>query len=143
MIDPYLIDLVIKRYFDEKADYCCNNQKLTFPRGMAAEVVSTDLLESIANTNHDKFVREHVTLDFYENPKKYKFINIEAPEEYRMPDLRLCIDTQEDLELVKTIYEELYPENPDFGIKDIIELIKAKPHIKDINSHIRQKGARE
>lgn len=143
LIDPYLIDLLIKKYLDERPDYCCNNLKQTFPRGMTTEIVSTDLLGSIALNNNDPYIREHVTLDFYENPQRYRIVNVEAPPEWYMPDLRLVLDTQEDLTLIQSIYEELYPLNPYFGLKEIINLIKAKPYLKEINSHIRQKGARE
>lgn len=143
LIDPAIIDMVVKMYNDKKPDYCCNNLKRTYPLGMAAEAVSTDLLGFIADTNHDKYVREHITLDFYENSDKYRIINIEAPEELRMPSLRLCLDTEEDLEFITKIYEELYPTNPDFGIKDIIQLLKANPDLAHINVNVKQKGARE
>jgi len=143
LIDPSIIDYVVKKYITEKPDFACNNIKPTFPRGQVVEVFGTDLLGSIANNNHDPFIREHVTLDFYENPKRYKLLNVEAPPEWHMPDLRLCLDTQEDLELIRRVCEELYPKNPYFGLKEIIVLIKSKPELKEINSHIKQKGARE
>lgn len=143
LIDPSVIDYVVERYISEKPDFACNNMKATFPRGQAVEVFSADLIESIANSNYDPFVREHVTLDFYENPQRYKLLNIEAPPEWYMPELRVCLDTQEDLALITKICEELYPKNPYFGLKEIISLIKVKPELKEINKSIKQKGGRE
>lgn len=143
LIDPSVIDLVAEKYISKKVDFACNNMKATFPRGQAVEIFSADLIESIANSNPDPFVREHVTLDFYENPQRYKLLNVEAPPEWYMPDLRLCLDTQEDLTLISKVCEELYPKNPYFGLKEILLLIKSKPHLKMINSNIKQKGARE
>ncbi len=143
LIDPFVIDLVAEKYVTEKVDFACNNMKSTFPRGQAVEVFSADLIESIADSNHDPFVREHVTLDFYENPERYRLLNVEAPSQWYMPDLRICLDTQEDLVLITKICEELYPKNPYFGLKEIISLIKTKPELKEINKTTRQKGARE
>lgn len=143
LIDPLVIDYVVKKYLKEMPDFACNNLKPTFPRGQVVEVFKADLLESIANNNHDPFIREHVTLEFYENPKRYKVLNVEAPPEWNMPDLRLCLDTSEDLALIKKICDELHPKNPYFGLKDIINFIKANPHLKEINKNVRQKGARE
>jgi len=34
----------------------------------------------------------------------------------------------------KTVYEELYPINPMFGLYDILELLEKKPQIAAINS---------
>lgn len=143
LIDPSVIDYIVERYLDEKPDFACNNLKPTFPRGQVVEVFKLDLLEKIANSNKDPFIKEHVTLAFYENPDRYKVLNVEAPAEWHMPDLRLCLDTREDLELITRICEELYPKNPYFGLKEIISLVKANPELKEINKSIKQKGARE
>lgn len=143
LIDPSIIDYVVERYLDEKPDFACNNLKATFPKGQVVEIFKLALLENIANSSNDPFIREHVTLAFYENPDRYKVLNVEAPAGWYMPDLRLCLDTREDLELITRICEELYPKNPYFGLDEIISLVKARPELKEINKTIRQKGARE
>ena len=47
---------------------------------------------------------------------------------------KLSVDTNNDLKAVRTIYHELLPNDPDFGIDQVIGLIKQKPEILEINS---------
>jgi len=144
LIDPKLTDALIQSYLEIKPDYATNSRlKRTFPLGLDVEVFSTKSLEQIEKTIKDPSVREHVTLYYYEHPEKYKILSIEAPPELDRPDLRLTVDTEEDLQLVREIYRKLYEKDPSFTTKQIIELIDRKPHLKEINVQVRQKKARE
>jgi spore coat polysaccharide biosynthesis protein SpsF len=135
--------MVIKTYLDKRPDYACNSRlKATFPTGFDTEVFSVKVLEEVDKLTNNKFDREHVTLYIYEHPEKFKLLNVTASPELNRPDLRLTVDTIEDLELVREIYKELYKKNTYFSGKDIIELFNKKPELKKINSHIKQKPAR-
>ena len=57
-------------------------------------------------------------------------------------DVRLTVDTAEDYELVKTIFERLYPTNPRFTLYDILELLGREPELAYINQHVEQKAVR-
>jgi spore coat polysaccharide biosynthesis protein SpsF len=143
LIDPEVCDMVIKTYLDKRPDYACNSRlKATFPTGFDTEVFSVKVLEEVDKLTNNKFDREHVTLYIYEHPEKFKLLNVTASPELNRPDLRLTVDTIEDLELVREIYKELYKKNTYFSGKDIIELFNKKPELKKINSHIKQKPAR-
>jgi len=43
-----------------------------------------------------------------------------CPAEFRRPDLVLDVNTQEQYEFMRQLYEDLYPANPNFHITDII-----------------------
>jgi len=47
-----------------------------------------------------------------------------------------------DFELIKTIYESLYPKMPAFILKDILELLEKQEELLNINRHISQKKVR-
>ena len=44
------------------------------------------------------------------------------------------VDYPEDFEFIKLIYENLYAENPNFTMDDILKLLKQKPELLKINS---------
>ena len=54
----------------------------------------------------------------------------------------MTVDTKEDFELIRIIFEELYPKNPNFSLEDILDLLEKKPKLIDINQHIQQKEVR-
>jgi spore coat polysaccharide biosynthesis protein SpsF len=53
------------------------------------------------------------------------------------------LDTEDDLALITKIYEALYPRNPHFGLRDMIELLDRNPSWTALNAHVRQKEVRQ
>ena len=47
---------------------------------------------------------------------------------------RFTIDYEEDYQFIKAVYEELYPSDPLFGLREILELLKRRPDIFHINA---------
>ena len=52
------------------------------------------------------------------------------------------MDTAEDLELVREIYQRLYPAQPDFALADVIRLLQQTPELLEINRGVKQKAVR-
>lgn len=144
LIDPALVDETVSLYFNEHADYaanCCVDY--LFPRGSEAEVFSAAALRRIEPLAREPYERAHVTPYFYRCPETFKIAFLEAQGPYRQPDLRVCVDTQEDLDLVRAIYERLDTGGNDFSILDVIQLLDREPALKAINAHIHQKKLQE
>jgi len=100
------------------------------------------VLEDVARRTQDPADHEHVSLFIYEHPELYKLGGVSAEPFYNRPDLRLTVDTPQDYELVKTVFEKLYPGNPQFTLKDIIQLLDSEPALKALNQQIQQKPVR-
>lgn len=144
LIDPAQIDATVSLYFRENADYaanCCI--KYLLPRGSEVEVFATAALERIALLAKEAYERAHVTPYFYRHPEQFKIAFLEPEGPYRRPDLRLCVDTQEDLDLVRAVYERIDKGKNDFSILDVIELLDREPALKALNAHIHQKALQE
>ena len=47
---------------------------------------------------------------------------------------RWTIDYPEDYDFIKAVYEALYPSKPDFGLDDILSLLKQRPDIAQLNA---------
>ena len=142
LIDPGILDKVVSDYRIGGADFVSNNLEYTTPRGTDVRVFSTEALAEIDRTSDDPADREHVSLHFWEHPEKFVLRNVRTEFPSEVADLRLTVDTLEDLELISQIYENLYPENPKFTLNDILELFQRKPELSKINQHIQQKAVR-
>ncbi|MCM8774889.1 MAG: acylneuraminate cytidylyltransferase, partial [Candidatus Omnitrophica bacterium] len=117
--------------------YVTNCCRRTFPRGLDVEVVSFAALETAFHEAKTVSDREHVTPFIMRQPDRFPRIDILDTEDHS--DLRLTVDTIDDFRLVAKIYEYLYPQKPDFGYTDILELFRDHPELKQINAHVRQK----
>ncbi|MGZ3633053.1 MAG: cytidylyltransferase domain-containing protein [Parachlamydiaceae bacterium] len=139
LIDPALIDLVVSRYLESYpiSDYASNVMNRTYPRGMDVEVFSFKALNQAAEDATAKGEREHVTLYLYSHPELFSLISVEGSVDDS--HYRLTVDTQEDFVLIKKIIEHLYPQNPHFTLKQILEVLAQHPGWKKMNAHIEQK----
>lgn len=139
MIDPQIIDKVIKAFLNEKADYASNVQRPTFPDGLDCEVFTfTALAESWKNATM-KSEREHVTQFMRKYPETFKIISYENDTD--LSNYRWTVDQEEDFQLVKEIYEKLYETNPNFLTADVLDLLDKNPELNAINSmYIRNEG---
>jgi spore coat polysaccharide biosynthesis protein SpsF len=135
LIDPAVVDRVIARYREERPDYAANviGERLTFPAGLSVEVFATDLLAEVAALTDDPRDREHVSIHIYEHPERYRLLEVEATGAERRPDLWLTLDTEDDLRGIRAIYEALFPSNPQFGYREILDLCARRPEIAALN----------
>ena len=80
------------------------------------------------------FEREHTTPYFWENPALFRIGNVkwETGLDYSMTH-RWTIDYYEDYLFIKEVYDELYNQNPRFGINEILGLLSRKPELTKIN----------
>lgn len=139
VIDPRIVDYVIEKHLAKNADYTSNTLERTYPRGLDVEIFSFDALKKAYNEAKEPHQREHVTPYIYEHPRIFALQNIEAKGIIRRPELRLTVDTEEDLALIKNIYHFLYKPGNIFLADEIITIVDAHPELKEINARIKQK----
>lgn len=142
LIDPKIVDEVINYYLKNDFDYVSNILNRRYPRGLDTQVFALSILEEVAQLTNDPVDRENVSLYIYEHPQRYKLGSIEAPEELNHPDWRWTLDTKDDFEFLKKIYEALYPIKKDFDSYDVLKFIKNNPRVLEINKLIKQKAVR-
>jgi len=142
LIDPEIIDQLIRLYQHNTFDCVANARVRSYPRGLDCAVVSMAALARSLEMAEDYAHREHVCLSIYERPDAFRVFDLIATGELCRPDYRWTLDTEADYAFIKAVFEHLYAENPSFGTREILSLLKEKPELADINSHIRQKGLR-
>ncbi|HNB51569.1 MAG TPA: glycosyltransferase family protein [Anaerolineales bacterium] len=140
--DPAIIDKVVADFRMGGADFVSNTLNYSTPRGTDVRVFTTDALNEINQNSSDPADHEHVSLHFWEHPEKYRLRNVNTEFPPEVANLRLTVDTPEDFELVRLVYENLYPTNPDFTLSDILDLFARKPELPLINQKVLQKQVR-
>jgi len=139
LIDPRITDLVIAEHLASEVDYTSGGNKGGFPRGLDTEVFNFDALKRAYEEAKQDYEREHVTPYIYLHPEIFKLKSVEATEKLRRPALRLTVDTEEDLKLIRGIFTRLYRDDQIFYAEDVINLLDKHPELVAINAHIRQK----
>lgn len=136
LIDPAVIEAVIARYRQGDCDYCANVLERTWPIGMDTQVFARHVLDDVARRTDDATDHEHVSLYIYRHPEFYRLANVAAPAAETRPELRLTLDTPEDLALIRAVYEALYPANPAFGLDEILAFLDARPEVAALNARV-------
>lgn len=132
--DPAIIDTLIDYFYSlEDADYASNTLKKTFANGVDAEVCSFQALEQAYALGKRPHHKEHVTTYIYENLKCFNYEDTEDNSRFR-----ITVDTPEDFQLVKEIFQRLQ-HLPFISYRDVLGLLKASPELVKINAHIQQK----
>ena len=135
MFEPIYIDCCIDRMLATDADYCYVYRDVT---GTGVDVMKVEAMIKQAEITQLPHHREHVVPGMLENPDQFKIIYIPAPEYLRCPGLRLTIDTPNDMELIRAIYEKLYREGSIVDLGEAIRLVQANPGLMKINSDVTQ-----
>ena len=138
-VDPDIVDEYIQVFLNGEYDYVSNTIRRSFPIGFDVQVFPVSVLEEVNALTSDPVDHEHVSIYIYEHPERYQLKNIEANEDMFWPDLGVTLDTQEDYELIRSIFEELYPQNTAFSALDVIKLLRDRPELISINRHIKRK----
>ncbi|HLZ76102.1 glycosyltransferase family protein [Phenylobacterium sp.] len=121
LADPGLIDQVIEHHHAVGADYTSNTLGTrTYPHGLDAEVIRTQVLIEAAELAADPYEREHVTPYIYRRPQTYKLAGVARHDSWAA--LRWTVDLPEDLVFVREVYAKLYPFDPAFTSEAVVAL---------------------
>jgi len=75
--------------------------------------------------------QEHVTLFINSHPEQFKCGNYSYSNNYSRE--RWTVDYPEDFQLVESIFNALYHQNPSFTVEDVMLFLKKHPEIKQLN----------
>jgi len=97
------------------------------PYGCAVEAIDVEALRHADQIATLEFDREHVT-PFLKRDRTYMALDAIAPSDVRRSDVRLTVDTHEDLDYVRCVYERVEPTD---GPPPLTELIAAADRLAD------------
>jgi spore coat polysaccharide biosynthesis protein SpsF len=119
LLEHVAVDAVLGDFEKRGPDIAQNQREPGWPVGTAVEALSADTLRRLDAAATDERHREHVTLYAYEHPNEFTSLYVPPPDGLRAPDLRVTVDTAEDLARVRTICERFAPRR-DFGLDEVI-----------------------
>ena len=130
LIDPKIVDKIIRKFKKGKYDYVSNFLSHSFPNGTEAEIFSFSVLENTWHNGKKSNEREHVTPYIYDNQEKFCLGQIKNEKDYS--NFRWSVDRKDDLELVKAIASKI--KKSPILMEDIIQLFIREPELVKINS---------
>lgn len=149
LVDPALVNRLIDHYETKGFDYCGiatgagvaeEGFKGRFPDGLDAEIMKMSVLQQAWEEAEGPLYREHVTPFIWKQPERFNLGTLKSPDR-DYSHLRWTVDNREDYEVIKWVYEELYPVKKDFNMQDVLSLFERHPEkIGDNRQFIGQEG---
>jgi spore coat polysaccharide biosynthesis protein SpsF len=140
LIDPEETDVVIAELEARaaEADYASNTLVRDVPRGLDTEALWRDVLERAHRMATSVPAREHVTFYIWsERPERFALHAVRRP--YEAADLRWTVDTPEDLEVVRRLFDALgYADRP-VPVAEAIAWAREHPEVTALNADVVQK----
>jgi N,N'-diacetyllegionaminate synthase len=135
--NPYIywegIDEIIKKHIEGKYDFSdCYN----VPLGSGYEVVNLDAFERSHREGTRRHRSELCSLYIKENQKKFRIFHMTPPKYLQRPELRITVDTPEDLFVARTIFEKLGRGKKPIPLGTIIKFLDNNPNIAAMNSNV-------
>ena len=123
VVEPTEVDRIIDYHKNNDSDFSSNTHNIMdnmYPDGLGAEVFDFATLEELTRLTDNPENREHPHSYFYEHPEKYKIGTVPCPKSFQRPDLKLDVNTAEELKFLQAIYEYWYKKDNHFHIENII-----------------------
>ena len=140
LLDPDVVDDVVRCYVDGGYDYVSNTSPPTFPDGLDTEVFSFETLERAWREAKWQSEREHATPYIRKHPELFRIGNVTYVED--LSSMRWTVDEPQDLEFVRAVYDHL--ESMSSGMADVLAVLKRHPELVEINAGIgRNEGYQE
>jgi len=133
LIDPQIIDRAVSYYLQSNVEYVSNLHPMSLPDGMDVEVFSLNALSKTLNLANNANDFEHTTTLMWQSGF-FTTENVVFDEfSKEATNYRFTLDYQEDWILIKKVFDNLYPKNPQFNLKDIINLMIENSSLTLIN----------
>lgn len=155
VIDPALIDVVVRTLAEGGFDFACNRLpppwKRTFPIGLDVEACTFRALRRAWSEATEPQHREHAMPYLYEgvrlstvnrqletgtSSRGFKVALLHHTSDFG--DYRWTVDTAEDLEFIRQVYGR-FDGRDDFAWTDVLELVHNEPQLMEINAGVRHK----
>lgn len=141
LFDPELVNRMLQSFLNHEtldhigvaagAGVAQNTYCGRYPNGLDAELTAFGALETAWRDATHSLDREHVTPFIWRQPERFRVATYGSPVDYS--HLRWTVDNQEDLDVIRAIYDALYDPARHFLMQDVIDLLAAHPSISQHN----------
>jgi spore coat polysaccharide biosynthesis protein SpsF len=127
------IDNLIKKHIEKNADLSFYGK---LPLGASYEVINLRSLEFAHKHGTKKHRSEYSTLYIYENSKKFVLNRVLPKKTLQRPQIRLTVDTPQDLWVARIIHDALGNKNTPIPLQQIVKFLDSHKKVMKINSNI-------
>lgn len=143
LIHGDLIDDVVALHEEGGHDFTANattehpeaaEDAARFAIGVRAEVYEPEVVQEADRQVTDPARREHSTRYIWENPDVFDQGYLQATGRWKAlnrPDLTFAVNYRQNLEMVREIFDELYPKNPNFGLDEVMGVVQRRSSLTD------------
>ena len=128
-----LIDKIIQEHISGKFDFSI---PMNVPLGSGFEVINLKALELSHEKGTSRHKSELCSLYIYEHQKQFKINRHMPPKNLQRPEIRLTVDTPQDLFLVRIISKKLGNKNKPVPLQHVITLFDKYPELLNVNSDV-------
>ena len=126
-MDPGIIDDAVRMALASGADYTSNRVQRTFPVGLEVEVIKASVLREAAAEARGPQARVSPTAAIRNQPERWSQAHLKTSRDWSKLDWR--VKTAADLAFARSIYDALYPVDPDFRMGDVLDLVESHQDI--------------
>jgi spore coat polysaccharide biosynthesis protein SpsF len=127
LIDPGIVDDVVRLYERSGCVYASTINPRTFPVGLDTEVFSVEALRATHAETRDPNDREHVTEAIIRQPERFPAARLVHEDD--LSALRWTVDYANDLEFVRRVVVRLGPDRHRAGMEAILAAIRREPSL--------------
>jgi spore coat polysaccharide biosynthesis protein SpsF len=129
LVEPYYIDQICKIYKKKKFDLI---RAFDLPHGSWSYGIKIQALKKIIDIKLSS--KTEVWGKYFTDINLFKIYDLKIKNKMHIRSkLRMTLDYPEDLKFLRKIYNELYDNNKNFDLTDIILLLNRKPSLININ----------
>lgn len=132
LVDPQVMERLIDSHLEKNADY---TRMDGLPEGITSEVIAVEALKKAHALSENPNHSEYMTWYFTKN-NVFKLNILQAPPELSRACFRLTVDYEEDLCLIKRIYEEFDFDYRPPSLLEIIQFLDTNPKVSVLNRNI-------
>jgi len=139
LVDPLMIDEMVKVFKASNCDYITNTGKTSVYGGMNIQVYYSSILDEVdKETKNLEFHREHVTSYILENPRRFKIEEFLVAHECENNDIYIELDWPEDFIMIKKLIENYGPSILDATCLQLKTFLLGNLDILNTNIHLRK-----
>ena len=127
----------IRHHLDVGADLT-RTEKM--PLGASSEIISISAMRKAYYNYGLKYHNPVVTLCMKENLTDFKVEILIPPKELQRPELRVTVDVQSDLEIIRIIYDKLQKPGRLLRLIDVIKFLDSNPELRQKNMSVPYKA---
>lgn len=125
LIEPSVMRDMTDTAVREKADFCSNRVRWTFPMGLSCDVLSASAIRWGHHNLTSAADRELIATWLRDHPEQFVVVSFEYKE--NLSQHTWMVDTPEDYAWMQRVFDALYQEGNCFGMTDVLDHLASAP----------------